>query len=261
MNASAGSPPPDIAIRVEDAGVVFSAPQERIRSLKEFAIRSLKGEVRMREFWALRGVTFDIPAGEVVGIVGANGCGKSTLLRVIARVIRPAEGRSWVRGNIAPVIELGAGFDRDLTGRENVFLYGAILGYEPADRVRWFDKIVEFSELGSFIDSPLRTYSTGMVARLAFSVATAVDPDVLLLDEVLSVGDGAFQEKCLARLADFRRRGTTILLVSHNPGAIRTECARTIWLDKGSIRADGPTAEVFEAYLQFLHEHSVEAAG
>lgn len=252
-SAPAPSFPSDLAIRVEDVGVLFRTPEDRIRSLKEFAIRSIKGEVRMREFWALRGVSFDIRHGETVGIVGTNGCGKSTLFRVIARVMRPATGRVWVRGSLAPVIELGAGFDRDLSGRENVFLYGAILGYAPADRNRWFDEIVAFSELGDFIDSPLRTYSTGMISRLAFSVATAVDAEILLLDEVLSVGDGAFQEKCLARLDEFRQRGTTILIVSHDLASLRQHCSRVVWIDHGKLVADGPAVEITDRYWASLH--------
>ena len=259
MSPSPAPPPADVAVRIEDVGICFRTPQDRIHSLKEFTIRSLKGEVEMKDFWALRNVSFDVATGETVGIVGQNGCGKSTLLRVIARVMRPSEGRTWVRGEVAPVIELGAGFDRDLTGRENVFLYGAILGYSPADQERWFDEIATFSGLGDFIDAPLRTYSTGMVARLAFSVATAVDPDVLLLDEVLSVGDGAFQEKCLARLQQFRERGTTIVVVSHDLTTLNQICSRVVWIDHGKVRAIGPSLPTLTAYVDTLR--AAQAAG
>lgn len=254
-------PPPGVALAACGVGLVFRAPSDRIRSLKEFAIRSVTGEVEVREFRALSDVDLTIAAGETVGIVGPNGCGKSTLLRVLARVLRPTSGHAWTRGRVAPVIELGAGFDRDLTGRENVFLYGAILGCHPADPTRWFEEIVDFSGLGSFIDEPLRTYSTGMIARLAFAVATAVDADILLLDEVLSVGDGAFQEKCEARLRSFREAGTTVVLVSHDLPAVKRDCDRAVWMDRGRIREDGPAPLVIDRYATWLHELASRGAG
>jgi ABC-type polysaccharide/polyol phosphate transport system ATPase subunit len=183
-----------------------------------------------------------------VGVVGRNGSGKSTLLKVIARVLRPTSGRVWVKGRVAPLLELGGGFHPELTGRENVYLNGTLLGRTRREIAERFDWIVDFAELWDFIDAPLRTYSTGMVARLGFAVATAWEPEVLLVDEVLAVGDQGFQKKCQARLAEFRRAGATILLVSHSPELVRGLCGRALWLDGGRVRALGPTDRVTESY-------------
>jgi ABC-2 type transport system ATP-binding protein/lipopolysaccharide transport system ATP-binding protein len=236
-------------IMLDAVSVRYIAPVERILSFKEYMIRRLRGQVEQREIWALREVSLTVEAGEVFGVVGRNGAGKSTLLKVLARVLRPTSGRVVVRGRVAPLLELGSGFHVELTGRENVYLNGLLLGMSAADIDRLYPEIVAFAGVDEFIDAPLRTYSTGMVARLGFAVATAQRPDILLLDEVLSVGDVGFQEKCTARIADFRRQGTTIILISHSPTLLRQTCARAAWLDHGRLQAIGGVNEVLDAYL------------
>ncbi|HMY72645.1 MAG TPA: ABC transporter ATP-binding protein, partial [Blastocatellia bacterium] len=191
-------------IRLEQVTVEYRAPRERIRTIKEYAIRLLQGGVKHEEFQALRNVTFDVREGEVFGVIGHNGAGKSTLLKVISRVLKPTGGRVQVRGRVAPLLELGAGFHPELSGRENIFLNGTLLGFKRAEIEAMFDDIVDFADLWEFIDAPLRTYSTGMGMRLGFAVATAARPDVLIVDEVLAVGDEHFQDKCAARMAEFR---------------------------------------------------------
>jgi ABC-type polysaccharide/polyol phosphate transport system ATPase subunit len=240
-------------ISLESVRVVYRVPHERIRSVKEYAIRLLKGGVPEGELHALKGVSLDVKGGEIFGIVGHNGAGKSTLLRVIARVIRPRSGRVVVKGRVAPLLELGAGFHPELTGRENVFLNGTLLGHSEAALRGRMREIVEFAELRDFIDAPLRTYSSGMVARLGFAVATAFRPDVLLLDEVLAVGDERFQQKCLARIEEFKRQGVTFLVVAHSAGLLRTMCDRLLWLDHGTVRAVGEAARVADSYREFNH--------
>jgi ABC-2 type transport system ATP-binding protein len=225
-------------------------PSERIRTFKEYFIRRLKGEVQMQTFWALQNVALDVDRGEVFGLVGVNGAGKSTLLKVVARVLRPTKGRVIVRGRVAPLLEMGAGFHPELTGRENVFLNGALLGFSYREMQEKFDQIVDFAELGQFINAPIRTYSSGMYARLGFSVATASEPDVLLVDEVLSVGDEAFQKKCSMRIEAFRLHGTAILLVSHNMDMIKAMCQRAAWLDHGILKAIGEPVQVIQAYRE-----------
>jgi len=200
--------------------------------------------------WALKDVSFEVKRGEVVGIIGRNGAGKSTLLKVVSRILRPTAGQVWVRGSVAPLIELGAGFHPELTGRENVYLNGAMLGFSQAEMQARFEGIVEFAELWDFIDAPLRTYSSGMMTRLGFAVASDVDPDILIIDEVLSVGDEAFQQKCLARMRSFRAKETTILFVSHGLDAVERLCDRAIWIDQGGVRHSGGVRETAEAYLE-----------
>jgi ABC-2 type transport system ATP-binding protein/lipopolysaccharide transport system ATP-binding protein len=219
-------------------------PSEKIRSLKEFTIRSIVGRTEYTEFWALKDVSCSVNRGEMVGIVGRNGAGKSTLLKVIARVMKPRQGKVYVSGTVAPLIELGTGFDTELTGRENIYLNGSIFGFGRREMDKKFDNIVEFSELGSFIDAPLRTYSSGMVARLGFAIATDVDPDVLILDEILSVGDVGFQRKCKQRIEAFTENGVAILFVSHNMVQVNESCSRALWLEQGRAMAWGNTSEV-----------------
>jgi ABC-type polysaccharide/polyol phosphate transport system ATPase subunit len=235
---------------VELAGVSLSyrIPKEAVQTFKEYAIRKLQGRIEHGELVALRDATLSISPGERVGVVGPNGAGKSTLFRVIARVRRPTRGRVVVRGRVAPLLELGLGFHGELTGRENVVLHGAVMGQSRRDMERRMDAIAEFAELEAFLDAPLRTYSTGMAARLAFAVATDVDPDILLVDEALSVGDERFQAKCHARMAGFHERGKTFLLVSHSLPEIVANCSRAIWISGGRIVQDGPAAEVCAAY-------------
>ncbi len=237
-------------IVLDSVSVRYRVPHERIVSFKEFAIRWMRRQVTYTDFWALREVSLDVRPGETVGIVGANGAGKSTLLKVIARVLRATGGRAQVNGRVAPLLELGAGFDPELTGRENIYLNGAILGCSRREMDSKVERILEFAEVGDFIDAPLRTYSTGMTARLGFAVATDVDPDIVIVDEVLAVGDEAFQRKCLARLDAFRSKGVTILLVSHNAELVRSLCHRALWLSHGQARALGPADDVLAQYQQ-----------
>ena len=198
--------------------------------------------------YALNDVSFEIKKGEVVGIVGNNGAGKSTLLKVISGILRPTKGEVELGGNVVPMLELGSGFDFDLTGRENIFLNGAILGYSESFLKSKYDEIVAFSELGDFINIPVRNYSSGMVMRLAFSIASMVSPDILIVDEILAVGDAAFQEKSYARMTELMSHGTTVLLVSHNIDQIRKLCDRVVWLDHGNVVQIGDTATVCDAY-------------
>lgn len=237
-------------IRLEKVSVRYRTPAERYNTFKEFAIRWLQGKVRSNSFWALRNVSFEIKKGEVFGIIGQNGAGKSTLLKLVSRVMRPTEGRVVVTGRVVPLLELGAGFHPELTGRENIFLNGSILGFNRKEMEAKFHRIVEFSELHDFIEAPLRTYSSGMWARLGFAVAIDAEPDILILDEILSVGDEAFQRKCLARFDEFRQKGTTIVLVSHSTQLIEQMCQRAAWLAHGQLQSVGPASEVVRAYRE-----------
>jgi ABC-2 type transport system ATP-binding protein len=242
------APASEPAVQLEGVSVCYRVPHERIRGLKEYALRRLRTGLRYTDFWALRDVDFVLHRSETVGIIGHNGAGKSTLLKLIVGVLRPHGGRVRVRGRVAPLLELGTGFDRELTGRENVFLNGTILGWRYHDLVQRFDRIVEFAGLRDFIDAPLRTYSTGMVARLGFAVATDVDPDLLILDEILGVGDEEFQEKAKERLRRMQERGGTTLVVSHNTAALKGICQRVLWLDHGRVKALGPTEDILAQY-------------
>ncbi|HHH82505.1 MAG TPA: ABC transporter ATP-binding protein [Chloroflexi bacterium] len=241
-------------IRVEDLSLRYRLPREPYSGIKEFAIRWLQRRVRYVDHWALQNVTLDVGKGEILGIIGRNGAGKSTLLKCIAGVLYPTKGRVFVAGRVAPLLGLGAGFHPELTGRENVYLYGALLGYRRREIEQRFDEIVDFADLWDFIDSPLRTYSGGMSLRLGFAVATARDADILLVDEVLAVGDAQFQAKCIQRMQDYRDRGTSILFVSHDLGAIREICTRVTWLDKGEMRLVGSPGPVVDAYLEDLSQ-------
>lgn len=246
----------EAAITLTDISVRFDIPTERIVSFKEYVLRRLMGAIERRELWALRDIDLQVRSGEVVGIVGRNGAGKSTLLKVVSRVLQPTSGRVVLRGTVAPLLELGAGFHFDLTGRENVFLNAALLGHSRRTVEERLCEVIDFSELADFIDVPIRNYSSGMLARLGFAVATMFRPDVLLVDEVLAVGDAAFQEKCLGRIRDFRSRGTTILLVSHQTAEIAEHCDRTLWLEQGQAAAFGDTAKVVDRYCTALAAQS-----
>jgi ABC-type polysaccharide/polyol phosphate transport system ATPase subunit len=238
----------EAAIALTGVTVAYRIPKEAVQSFKEYAIRKLQGRIEHGELVALRDATLTVAHGERVGVIGPNGAGKSTLFRVIARVRRPSQGRVVVRGRVAPLLELGLGFHGELTGRENVVLHGAVMGHSRPDMERRMDSIAAFAELEPFLDAPLRTYSTGMAARLAFAVATDVDPDILLVDEALAVGDERFQAKCHERMGGFHARGKTFLLVSHSLEEIVSNCARAIWISGGRIMRDGPSAEVCAAY-------------
>jgi len=235
-------------IKVSNVSMKYIITHDRIQSLKEFTVAFLKRKLVYEEFWALKGISFEVEKGEVMGIIGRNGAGKSTLLKIISGILKPTEGSVQLKGNIVPMLELGSGFDYDLTGRENIFLNGSILGYSERFLKGKFDEIVEFAELDKFIDVPIRNYSSGMLMRLAFSIATVVEPDILIVDEILAVGDEAFQSKSKARMLELMGGGTTVLFVSHNLDQIREICNRVIWLDEGKIKMTGETQQVCDAY-------------
>jgi ABC-2 type transport system ATP-binding protein len=240
-------------IAFQNVAVRYRLPKERIRTIKEFAIRSLWRRIEYDEFWVFKDISFQINPGAMIGIVGRNGAGKSTLLKLVARVMKPVQGQVSVDGRVTPLLELGAGFDFELTGLENIYLFGSILGISRKEMKKKVAKIIEFSELGDFIDSPLRTFSSGMITRLGFAVATAVDPNILLLDEILAVGDAAFQKKSLDVVQHFRRSGVTILFVSHDLGQVRKLCDEVIWLEGGEVRAWGDAAAAIDQYEAFLN--------
>ena len=214
----------NVIVKVEDLGICFNLAKERVDSLKEYFLKFTKGSLHFEEFWALKNVSIEIEKGDFYGLVGINGSGKSTLLKTIAGVFKPTEGKVTVNGTIAPLIELGAGFDMDLTARENIYLNGAVLGFSKKFMDEHFQDIVDFSELHDFLDVPLKNYSSGMVARIAFAIATVVDPDILIADEVLAVGDYAFQEKCEKRMEQLLANGTTVIFVSHSTEQVKRLC-------------------------------------
>ena len=237
------------SIEVEDVSMIFNMASEVLTNLKEDFIQAMKHELFFKEFRALNPVSFKVSRGEVVGLVGTNGSGKSTMLKCIAGVLEPSEGSITVRGNIAPLIELGAGFDPELTARENIYLTGALLGYTKEFIDGHLRDIIDFAELQDFMDMPLKNYSSGMVARIAFAIATVVEPDVLIVDETLSVGDVFFQEKCERRIRDFIESGNvTVLFVSHSLEQVERLCTRCVWIEKGHQRMIGDTDEVCQAY-------------
>jgi lipopolysaccharide transport system ATP-binding protein len=236
------------AIVLEGVTLRYRIPRERIRSFKEYAIRKIKRLVVFDEIEAIAGFDLSVSSGETLGVIGRNGAGKSTLFKLIARVLYPTAGRVVVAGRIAPLLDLGLGFHIELTGRENVVLQGALLGFSRRQMRRRLDDIVAWAELSEFIDSPIRTYSSGMTARLAFAVATDVEPDILLVDEALAVGDERFQAKCKERIGAFRQAGKTVLLVSHDLKQVRENCRRTVWIHKGRLVRDGDSEAVTAAY-------------
>ncbi len=236
------------AVSVQNLGVKFHLSEQKVDNLKEYMIRILKRQMRYKEFWALKEVSFEVKRGERVAILGLNGAGKSTLLKVIAGVLKATEGTVERSGVLVPLLELGAGFDPQYTGAENIYLYGAMLGYQKPFLKERYEEIVRFSELGDFIHVPLKNYSSGMRARLGFSIATLVEPDILILDEVLSVGDVKFRKKSENRIKQMFDKGTTVLFVSHNLAQVRSLCTRAIWLENGHLTEDGPVDEVTEHF-------------
>lgn len=238
------------AVRVSHAAVRFNMASERVDNLKEYFIKLIKRELMFKEFMALRDVSFEVKKGEAWGIIGTNGSGKSTLLKLICGILKPYRGTVEVNGSIAPMIELGAGFDGDLTASENIFLNGAVLGYDKKFMQEHFDEIVEFAELQDFLEMPIKNYSSGMAARLGFAIATVVRPDILICDEVLAVGDYAFQQKCERRMNEMRKEGTTLLYVSHSIESVKEVCDHALWLDKGVVRMSGDVEKVAEAYME-----------
>ena len=241
-------------IKVDNISMRFNLGIEKDNSLKMMFIRLFdrKKRANKTEFWALKDVSFDVEKGDVIGFIGTNGAGKSTLLKVVSGVMKPTKGKVEVNGVISPMIELGAGFDPDLTARENIYLNGAILGYSKEFLNSKFDEIVEFSELKEFLDVPVKNFSSGMVAKLAFSISTVVEPEILIVDEILSVGDIKFQEKSKNKMMSMIKGGTTVLYVSHSLDSIRELCNKVIWLDHGKIVMQGDTKKVCDAYYEKL---------
>jgi len=236
------------ALEVRNVSMEYKMPNEKITSLKEMFIKRLKRQVRYKTLRALDNVSFEVKKGEVFGIIGLNGAGKSTLLKIVAGILRPTSGEVIRRGTIAPLIELGAGFNGQLSGLENIFLNGLLLGYPKKFLQEKLDEIIEFSELGEFIHMPLKNYSSGMRARLGFSIATCVQPDLLIVDEVLAVGDIKFREKCENRIQSMIASGTSVVLVSHSVSQIKRLCRRVLWLEKGRVRGIGETGSILPEY-------------
>ena len=235
-------------IEVNDVSMRFNLAEEKADTLKEYFVKLVTGKLNFNEFYALKNVSFQVKPGDSVALIGKNGSGKSTMLKIIAGVMYPTGGSVSVRGKIAPLIELGAGFDLELTARENIYLNGAILGYGREIMDQQFEDIVSFSELQDFIDVPIKNYSSGMVARLGFAIATIVKADILVVDEILAVGDFKFQEKCRARMSEMLAAGTTLLFVSHNAEQVKSLCKKAVWLDEGRVAAFGDTETVYQMY-------------
>ena len=235
-------------IKAEHISMRFRLSADRISSMKEYVVRLITGRLKFKEFLALQDISFSVQKGEVLGIIGHNGAGKSTLLKVISGILKPSEGSVTVHGNIVPMLELGSGFDYDMTGRENIFLNGAILGYSKKFLESKCHEIIDFSELGEFIEEPLRNYSSGMMMRLAFSIATVVEPEILVVDEILAVGDADFQAKSKKRMMELMSGGTTVLMVSHTMSQIRELCDKVLWIEHGQMKGFGETKELCDAY-------------
>lgn len=238
----------NIKISVNDVWIRFNLASERVDNIKEYVIKMLKRQLMFQEFMALKGISFEVKAGESWGFVGTNGSGKSTLLKTISGILKPYKGTVQVNGTISPLIELGAGFDGNLTARENIFLNGSVLGYSEKFLKEKFDAIVDFAELRDFLDVPIKNFSSGMAARLGFAIATTVKPDILICDEVLAVGDFKFQEKCEQRMNELLSGGTTLLFVSHSIDQVKRMCQKAIWIDHGEMKMIGSAEEVCDAY-------------
>ena len=240
----------DLMVKVDHVSMQFNLTSEKVDSLKEYFVKSIKRQISYNKFWALQDVSFEVHKGEAVGLIGLNGSGNSTLLKIIAGVMKPTEGNVSIYGDMAPLIELGAGFDFDLTARENLFLNGASLGHPRSEMENYYDEIVEFSELRDFMDTPVKNFSSGMISRLAFGIATIGQPDLLIVDEVLSVGDFRFQEKCEARIQHMLHSGTTLLFVSHSIQQVKKLCSKVVWLQKGHQVAFGDSQISCDQYEQ-----------
>ena len=241
------------AVEIKDVSMRFNLAKERVDNIKEWVVRKLKGKgVSFDEFWALKDISLTIPKGDSFALIGSNGSGKSTLLKIISGVLTPTYGTVTLNGSLAPLIELGAGFDMDLSGRENVFLNGAILGHSKKMMEEKYDEIMDFSELKDFEDVPVKNYSSGMMARLGFSIATLVKPDILIVDEILSVGDHSFQEKCSKRMEEMMSGGTTVILVSHDESMVKKSCRHAAWINKGHLMFVGDSEVAVEHYLSSI---------
>lgn len=236
-------------VEINDVSMLFNLSSEKVDNIKEYFVRLVKGNLSFEEFWALKNVSFNIKKGESMGIIGLNGSGKSTLLKIIAGVLKPTYGDVRVYGSVAPLIELGAGFDFELTAKENIFLNGAILGYSRAEIKESFNEIMDFAELWDFVDVPIKNFSSGMIARLGFSIATLSNPDVLIADEILGVGDHKFQLKCEKRMEEIINNGATVILVSHANNSVKKICSQAAWLNKGHLIKVGPAELVCDEYL------------
>lgn len=239
-----------LVIKVDHVSMKFNLASEKFDSFKEYFIKSLKKQVSYNEFWALKNVSFEVYKGDSLGLIGLNGSGKSTMLKTIAGVLKPTKGSVQVNGSVAPLIELGAGFDFDLTASENIYLNGALLGYSREVMQTYYNDIVEFSELQNFMDVPVKNFSSGMVSRLAFAIATIGTPDILIVDEVLSVGDFRFQQKCEERIRHMMAAGTTILFVSHSIEQVKSICNKIVWLDHGNVKRFGDAEAICQEYGQ-----------
>lgn len=239
----------EFIVQVSDVSMMFNLSKEKVDNIKEYVIKFLKRELYFEEFWALKDVSFSIKKGESIGLVGLNGSGKSTMLKIIAGVMKPTKGSVRICGSIAPLIELGAGFDYDLSARENIYLNGAMLGFSTSQMNEKLDEIIEFSELDEFIDVAIKNYSSGMLARLGFSIATTTQPEILIVDEILSVGDYKFQQKCENRINNMIDTGTTVVMVSHSVEQIKRICKKAVWLEKGEMKMFGDVNEVCEWYM------------
>lgn len=235
-------------IEINNVSMMFNRSKEQVDNLKEYIIRAFKRQLFFEEFWALKNISLNIKRGESVGIVGLNGSGKSTLLKIIAQVMKPTTGEVKVHGSVAPLIELGAGFDMDLSARENVFLNGAVLGYSRKEMRQKFDSIMDFAELWDFVDVPVKNFSSGMIARLGFAIATASRPDILIVDEILGVGDFKFQKKCECRISEITKNDATVIFVSHSIDQVKELCQKAIWLKKGQMVMYGDVNEVCQQY-------------
>ncbi len=242
----------NLAICLTGVSVSYRLPTERVATIKEYAIRKLQNRIKYNHFLALDNINLSIQKGEIYGIIGRNGAGKSTMLKVVSRVLDPTHGRVWINGNVSPMLELGAGFHPELTGIENIFLNGTLLGHSRKEIKERIPQIIEFSEIADFISSPIRTYSSGMIARLGFSIATAWNPDILILDEVLSVGDAAFAQKCELRMKSIQESGCTILLVTHAIDMVRSLCQRVMLLDHGKVVGEGIPDVIVDQYLRLI---------
>ena len=240
----------ETVIKVEHATVRFNLATEKVDNLKEYVVRLLKHQLLFQEFLALKDVSLEVKRGESWGLIGHNGAGKSTMLKLICGILKPYHGTVSVCGTISPLIELGAGFDQEMTARENIHLNGAVLGYSEKFINEHFDEIVDFAEVGDFLDVPIKNYSSGMVARLGFAIATIVKPDILIVDEVLSVGDLSFQKKCEERMNEMRANGATLLYVSHSIASVRKLCKKAIWLEHGCVQMTGDVEPVCDAYVK-----------
>lgn len=238
----------ETVIKVKDLSMRFNLATEKTDTVKEYILKLLKGQLMFNEFYALKEINLEIKKGDSVALIGVNGSGKSTLLKCIAGVLYPTKGDIKVQGSIAPLIELGAGFDMDLTARENLYLNGAVLGYDRDFMNEHFDSIIDFAELWDFIDVPVKNFSSGMIARLGFAIATEVKADILIVDEVLAVGDFRFQQKCKERIADLLNGGTTLLFVSHSIDQVKELCEKSVWIDHGNIVYYGETEEACKFY-------------